>query len=278
MLTFNADGTFSWWDESSIKDAGSWILEGDQLTLMTPVFFTYSASGQTLVWERDCAAQLQYWDDCEADEFRFVSAGSGSDTGITGVVTDGQSNPLRGAGFGIEVPTDPVLGSADPLSLSPGRVILVQAPGDTSGVFTAPAAFTPNGDGVNDQVRIEAEDMSGFTLRDASGDVVREVDLGTTSGLVALAWDGRDSDGLLLTEGQYRAEVTFTGGGSVTFDVASILPTVADLDGGYTLGLPPGAWTIGVSHETEDSYYSATQTVTVPVSGFAEVNWTLSPE
>jgi hypothetical protein len=80
-----------------------------------------------------------------------------------------------------------------------------------------PAAFTPNGDGINDQVRIEYDllNVAGsaevtVVLYDLRGGRIGEVFRGPArSGQFQTAWDGRDQAGVLLDPGIYilRLEV-----------------------------------------------------------------------
>jgi hypothetical protein len=80
-----------------------------------------------------------------------------------------------------------------------------------------PPAFTPNGDGINDQVRVEYDlvNVAGsaqmaVVLYDLRGGRIGEIFRGSaTSGHFQTAWDGRDQTGNLLEPGIYilRVEV-----------------------------------------------------------------------
>ena len=95
-----------------------------------------------------------------------------------------------------------------------GDVVSVRTPmgGDLiRSVRASPTTFTPNGDGINDQVEIEYElrDLESlrqieFRIYDLSGRLVREVvAAGASSGSFAQVWDGRDEVGVTVPPGIY---------------------------------------------------------------------------
>ena len=95
-----------------------------------------------------------------------------------------------------------------------GDVVSVRTPmgGDLiSRVRASPATFTPNGDGINDEVEVEYElrDLESlrqmrFRIYDLSGRLVRQVvAAGTRSGSFVQAWNGRDEFGDLVPSGIY---------------------------------------------------------------------------
>lgn len=82
-------------------------------------------------------------------------------------------------------------------------------------------SFTPNGDGVNDQLKIQYELLNlgavpvAIDLYDLSGRRISELYHGTaTSGRFAVTWDGRDAQAKLVPPGLYilRLEVDSDGG------------------------------------------------------------------
>ena len=95
-----------------------------------------------------------------------------------------------------------------------GDVVSVRTPmgGDLiSRVRASPATFTPNGDGINDQVEVEYElrDLESlrqmrFRIYDLSGRLVHQiVAAGTRSGSFVQVWNGRDEFGDLVPSGIY---------------------------------------------------------------------------
>jgi gliding motility-associated-like protein len=77
-------------------------------------------------------------------------------------------------------------------------------------VQATPATFTPNGDGVNDQVAIayELRDLESrrqirLRIYDLSGRLVRQIAANTGSGSFAQTWNGRDEKGALVPPGMY---------------------------------------------------------------------------
>ena len=99
-----------------------------------------------------------------------------------------------------------------------GDVLSVRTPmgGDLiSRLQARPSPFTPNGDGVNDQVRIaydlrDLDTPQQLTLRifDLGGRIVREVvAVPSRSGSFDHAWDGRDDSGQVVPPGLYLYQV-----------------------------------------------------------------------
>ena len=79
-------------------------------------------------------------------------------------------------------------------------------------------AFTPNGDGINDNLNFSLFlDSSGYTwffIYDASGRVVRKIYNEKTleAGSYSVPWDGKDEDGNLVTPGIYVYELKINEG------------------------------------------------------------------
>ena len=91
---------------------------------------------------------------------------------------------------------------------------------------------------VDYQLATAAERVSA-TVRDASGKVVRVVDLGAQgAGTHTFQFDGRDGAGTLLADGSYRVELAATERGAKT-PTAVPLQTLATVDGVDLSGDPP---------------------------------------
>ncbi len=116
-----------------------------------------------------------------------------------------------------------------------GDVLSVRTPmsADQIGnIELSTSVFTPNGDGVNDQVDIvyDIRNIDSLTelvvkIYDLSGRVVRVVDTGDrSSGSFSLAWDGRDQDGAIVAPGiyMYQVELAADGGSKVASGTVAV--------------------------------------------------------
>lgn len=78
-------------------------------------------------------------------------------------------------------------------------------------------------------------------ITDASGQVVRRIDLGTQpAGAASFAWDGLDESGQRMGEGVYGVKATLNAGGantSVSTQVMGLVNSVSLGSGGLTLNL-----------------------------------------
>ena len=86
------------------------------------------------------------------------------------------------------------------------QVITVES-NHSSSLSTVPTVFSPNGDGINDVVKIDGENIVKFNavVRDVKGNVVFEWD--TIEGF----WDGRDLNNQILPKGTYYIVVVAVG-------------------------------------------------------------------
>ena len=106
---------------------------------------------------------------------------------------------------------------ADVTALSPSRSLSIRAGGASSAiadVALAPNPFTPNGDGVNDEVqisfslfRVQVERPLAIRVFDLSGRRVWEQTESIAGGAQQLSWDGRDDLGNTVRPGLYLCQI-----------------------------------------------------------------------
>lgn len=107
--------------------------------------------------------------------------------------------------------TAQVASSTDVVRLPLGSELL-------AGLSFSSRALTPNGDGVNDELKISfalVNVLEGRPLRlqlfDLSGRMVREIEKEAMAGAQEFVWDGRDAGGDLLPPGMYILRLTVEG-------------------------------------------------------------------
>ncbi len=99
---------------------------------------------------------------------------------------------------------------------APSKEALLSAGGSVSGDFELPSS--------SNVVKVKIVDPN-------SGDLVRELDLGTQSaGTVAFEWDGADDDGVLVNPGVYKVEASAPIDGKNTVLATNINSKVHDGD------------------------------------------------
>ena len=104
-------------------------------------------------------------------------------------------------------------------------------------VAVTPAAFSPNGDGINDEamfsftvIRVGDDSPAEVAVYDLSGRLVRKLveERAVSTGTRSLAWDGRDDAGAVVPPGIFYARLrvaTETDGAGI--DNAEVFRTVA---------------------------------------------------
>jgi hypothetical protein len=109
--------------------------------------------------------------------------------------------------------------AGDVVAFAQGRDLVVQTPFDgglVGDVEAAPNPFTPNGDGINDQVRfsfpvfkVQGDKALIIEIYDLSGRLMGRTErvVGNVAGQQSVEWDGRDGEGKLVTPGIYVCRV-----------------------------------------------------------------------
>ena len=177
--------------------------------------------------------------------------GTASGAGFVGYALDFAPGPDAGSGFtslasGSAAIEDGELGTWDTSGLSGAYTLrlITTGPGGVvsedrvtvevltlAGPIEGLVYLSPNGDGVLDTARLEAdasvESDWQVTIRDGTGNAVR-----TIPGFgfpLRIDWDGRDDGGVLLADGSYDAEIEALDslGSGVAVDAVAVLDTVA---------------------------------------------------
>ena len=106
--------------------------------------------------------------------------------------------------------------SARPLDTEPPVITelnVSQAPATIASDDSGPPAFTPNGDGVSDSIRIShlLSESAFLDIRiSKGGKVVRDTSIWSMGGRGSTTWDGRRDSGEYAAEGRYRIDITPT--------------------------------------------------------------------
>lgn len=113
---------------------------------------------------------------------------------------------------GAELPLLTEGGNATPALRTDGLLVRVSIGSQVAGPLTlSPAAFSPNGDGINDATQVEfiiqhlvTPSPVAVDVYDLSGRRVRRLaDITRSSGEYSMTWDGRDDEGTLVPPGLY---------------------------------------------------------------------------
>ena len=152
-------------------------------------------------------------------------------------------------------------------SLAPTRTLLRPFVHDV----TAPAAFSPNGDGRADSATIGfalsgAADAVRLEVLDLGGAVVRSLDLGALgAGEHEVTWNGRDGSGAVVSEGGYVPRVVATDANGNHFGPAKNLTSavIADYAMQVDVTAPSTRWT---TPDASATHHPATRRVVVKFS------------
>ncbi len=156
------------------------------------------------------------------------------------------------------------------LAMAAALVIPTRAQAVISAFQATPAYFSPNGDGVLDQVNFTwgltdaASDVQLVVTPAAGGAPVRTIDLGARpAGLDSAPWDGKDGASVVVAEGSYKVTLVETpaAGGTTPNAVAVVVvditpPDLPTIDGAtdssqvavirFVEGTAPGADSVRV--------------------------------
>ena len=180
--------------------------------LVTTNYDAFSPNGQGYKDTISIIPSLKKYDDIEYFKFEIIdSSGTvirtaeGSDTLTSSFVWDGRTQNGLPADDGVYLARLEILYLNGNMEQASTEEFLLDTQPPVAEINYDYKLFSPDGNGRRDTVPIYqdsiTEDFWTATIRNAVGDVVRDIRWGNE--LVDFEWDGRDSEGNLLSDGSY---------------------------------------------------------------------------